>query len=63
LRSLTGRTAGATAVALTPDGRRAVSAGKVAVLRIWDVSTGWCLGVLPGHAGEVLGVSLTADGC
>jgi WD40 repeat protein len=50
------------AVALTPDGQRAVSTSVDATLRVWDAATGRTLHVLEGHRGPVGALALTADG-
>jgi WD40 repeat protein len=60
-RTLTGHEDGVRAVALTPDGRRAVSPSD-RTLRVWDLATGEALATLRGHEGEVWGVALTPDG-
>jgi WD40 repeat protein len=49
-------------VALTPDGRRAVSASDDRTLRVWDLATGAELARLTGHEDWVLAVALTPDG-
>lgn len=49
-------------VALTGDGRLAVSASKRQTLTVWDVEAGKELRTLSGHSGEVLGVALSGDG-
>jgi WD40 repeat protein len=60
---------GASALSVTPDGRRAVSGGPRAMLggegntlRVWDLETGTCLHVLEGHSSQVSSVSITPDG-
>jgi len=54
---------GAYHLALSPDGRRALSAGfgdrKV---RLWDLTDGLQLHVFVGHRGAVLGVAISPDG-
>lgn len=51
-------------VSVTPDGRRAISAGwNDHALRVWDLEDRKCLAVLHGHSSEVHGVSLTPNGC
>ena len=50
------------AVALTPDGRRAITAGEDFTARVWDVLTGRCTASLAGHSGWVVDVAITADG-
>ena len=62
LRTLTGHTNRVTSVALTPDGRRAVSASGDETLRVWDVESGESLRTLSGHTDRVTSVALTPDG-
>jgi WD40 repeat protein len=50
------------AVAVTRDGRRIVSAGADATVRIWDFPSGRALRTLRGHAGPVCAVAVTPDG-
>ena len=50
------------AVALTPDGRLAVSASEDNTLKVWDVASGRELRTLAGHTGRVNAVALTPDG-
>jgi len=50
------------AVALTADGKRAVSGSTDKTLRVWDLESGQCLRVLEGHSGSVRSVSVTLDG-
>ena len=40
LRTLAGHTGGVNAVAVTPDGRRAVSASGDQTLKVWDLESG-----------------------
>ncbi|MCM8595659.1 NB-ARC domain-containing protein [Accumulibacter sp.] len=49
-------------VALTPDGRRAVSGGYDKTLLVWDLDAGECLRTLRGHRSSVANVALTPDG-
>jgi WD40 repeat protein len=49
-------------VALTGDGRRAVSGSSDNTVRVWDTESGQCLATLEGHTDEVNGVALTGDG-
>lgn len=49
-------------IAITADGRTAVSASDDRTLRVWDVDSGECLKTLKGHTRAVCGVALTADG-
>jgi WD40 repeat protein len=49
-------------VAITPDGRRAVSASWDKTLRVWDLESGQSLRKLEGHSFGVNGVAITPDG-
>jgi WD40 repeat protein len=49
-------------VALSADGRMAVSALDDKILKVWDVETGRELHALTGHNSAVTGVALSADG-
>ena len=53
---------GVEAVALTPDGRRAVSGGSDATLRVWDLDTGRLALVLEGHERAIHSIAITGDG-
>jgi hypothetical protein len=61
IRVLPGHTAGIFAVALTPDGRRAVSGSHDNTLRVWDLESGQTLRTLQGHS-WINAVALTPDG-
>ncbi len=61
LRSLTAHDGDVTCVALTPDGRHAISGGSDSTVRFWSVDSGEQICQLNGHAGEVLSVDLTPD--
>src|SRR5260370_40933831 len=50
------------AVAVTPDGRRAVSASWDQTLRVWDLESGQTLRTLQGHTEAVKAVAVTPDG-
>ena len=50
------------AVALTPDGKTAVSGSRDNTLPVWDLASGECLRTLEGHTDEVRSVALTPDG-
>ena len=49
-------------VAITPDGRRAVSASYDNTLRVWDLESGQSVRTLEGHSSSVNGVAITPDG-
>jgi WD40 repeat protein len=49
-------------VAVTPDGKRAVSASTDNTLKVWDLDTGRALRTLEGHSSSVEGVAVTLDG-
>lgn len=61
-RTLAGHGAGVLAVAVTPDGRRAISASNDHTLKIWDMTSGLEEHTLVGHNGWVRAVALTPDG-
>ena len=62
LRTLEGHTDSVSAVALTPDGQRAVSASEDRTLKVWDLKRGELLRTLEGHTSWVSAVALTPDG-
>jgi WD40 repeat protein len=62
LRTLIGHTDSVRGVAITPDGRHAVSASSDNTLKVWDLVTGQELQTLIGHASHVNGVAVTPDG-
>jgi WD40 repeat protein len=62
IRTLEGHTGGVSAVAVTPDGRRAVSGSFARKLRLWDVESGHVIRSLEGHQGSVTAVAVTPDG-
>lgn len=72
LRSLTGHNGKITAIAMTADGRRLVSASEDQTLRVWELSTSSPPGsvlsdpgelhTLLGHTSQVNTVAVTADG-
>ncbi len=61
-RTLTGHAEWVGAVAITPDGRRAVSGYDDHTLKVWDLDTGEDLRTLAGHESTVLAVAITPDG-
>jgi hypothetical protein len=60
--TLTGHAGRVWAVAVTADGRLAVSGGRDRTLRLWNLDTGEAERTLIGHAGRVWTVAVTADG-
>ncbi len=62
VQTLKGHEEGVTAVAATPDGKRAVSASRDRTLRVWDIRRGTQLHKLRGHQDWVTGVVVTPDG-
>jgi WD40 repeat protein len=61
LRTLEGHSS-VEGVAVTPDGKRAVSASTDNTLKVWDLDTGRALRTLEGHSASVHGVAVAADG-
>ena len=49
-------------MAVTADGKRAVSASEDKTLKVWDLETGRALCTLEGHSAYVDGVAVTGDG-
>ena len=49
-------------VAVTADGRLAVSASEDGTLKVWDLAAGAHLRTLRGHTDRVNAVAVTADG-
>jgi WD40 repeat protein len=49
-------------VAITPDGRRALSGGDDRTIQFWDLETGKVLQTLRGHSDRINGVAMTPDG-
>jgi WD40 repeat protein len=62
LRSLEGHTDFVNAVAVTPDGQRAVSGSDDRTLKVWNLASGQLLRSLEGHTSRVNAVALTPDG-
>ena len=62
VRTLEGHSGSVYGVAVTPDGKRAVSASWDNTLKVWDLETGRALRTLEGHSARVYGVAVTPDG-
>jgi WD40 repeat protein len=62
LRTFTGHSDGVNAVAITPDGKQAVSASYGKTLKLWDLATGSCVATLCGHSRSVNAVAITPSG-
>ncbi|WP_437593510.1 AAA family ATPase [Sorangium sp. So ce1000] len=62
LRTLGGHTGDVYDVAVTPDGRCAVSASYDYTLKVWELATGQVLRTLQGHTSAVHAVAVTSDG-
>ncbi|MEP7285311.1 MAG: TIR domain-containing protein [Chloroflexota bacterium] len=62
VRVFAGHTAWITAVAISADGRFALSASNDKSLRLWDVSAGVELRYFEGHKKAILAATLTPDG-
>jgi WD40 repeat protein len=62
LRTLAGHSTLVYGVAVTPDGRRAVSASSNNTLKVWDLESGRELRTLAGHSSSVYDVAVTPDG-
>jgi WD40 repeat protein len=61
LRTLQGHNNRVNSVALSADGRTAVSVGSDSMVRVWDVESGLCRRTLQGHRRSVRSVAMTAD--
>jgi WD40 repeat protein len=61
-RTLSGHKGHITAVAITPDGQRAISASYDKSLKLWNLQTGQVEQTLSGHTHWVLAVAITPDG-
>ena len=61
LQSMTGHVGPVSCLAMTPDGRWALSAGADLTLRFWDLQSGACLHVLDGLTEQEVLMAMTPD--
>ncbi len=61
-QTLSGHTKNIWSVAISADGRLALTASHDHTARIWDARSGECLHVLSGHRGELWSAALSGDG-
>lgn len=57
-----GHTAPVNAVAITPDGRFALSGSSDSTLKLWEISAGLEIMTFTGHTSSVETVAITPDG-
>lgn len=62
VRTLSGHSSWVNAVAVTPDGRQAVSGAGDNTLRVWDLTSGETVRTLSDHSEGVWAVAVTPDG-
>jgi WD40 repeat protein len=62
LHTLTGHHGTVWAVAISADGRRALTGGDDQMVQVWDLDSGELLRTMPGHHGRVRAVAISADG-
>src|SRR4028118_1212131 len=62
LRTLNGHSSSVNAVAVTADGKRAISGSYDKTLKVWDLTTGKEQFTLNSHTSSVYAVAVTADG-
>jgi WD40 repeat protein len=62
VRTLASHSERVKAVALSRDGRRAVTASEDRTLKLWDLNTGRELRTLTGHSGPIVSVAISDDG-
>jgi WD40 repeat protein len=62
LRTLSGHSHSVNAVAVTADGKRAISGSGDSTLKVWNLETAEELFTLNGHSHSVYAVAVTADG-
>ena len=62
IRTFTGHTRGIHSVAISPDGRYALSGGDDYTLKLWDIATGREIRTFKGHSWVVNSVAFSPDG-
>nr|MDZ8234387.1 hypothetical protein [Nostoc sp. ChiQUE02] len=62
LLTLTGHNSWVTAIAVTPDGKRVISASDDKTLKLWNLETGEDERTFNGHSSSVKAIALTPDG-
>jgi len=62
LRSFEGHTAGVIMIAVSADGRQALTGSQDGTIRLWDLETGEEIRQILAHAGGVFSVALSPDG-
>ncbi|MCG8421032.1 MAG: protein kinase [Proteobacteria bacterium] len=62
VRTFSGHSHWVMAVAVTPDGKRAVSASSDNTLKVWELASGKTLNTLDGHTNWVMAVAVTPNG-
>jgi WD40 repeat protein len=62
MANLIGHTGTITTIAMTQDGRVAITGSNDQSLKVWDLETGQILHTLTGHSGFVTAVAVTLDG-
>lgn len=51
-----------TSVAITPDGKLAVSGSWDCMIKLWDIESGRCIKSLEGHTRDITSIAITPDG-
>ncbi len=62
LQTFEGHTGGMTSVALSGDGKYALTGGHAKTAILWDAASGKILQTFEGHTGKILSVALGGDG-
>jgi len=62
IRTLEGHTSSVSAVAVTPDGKHAISGSLDNTIRVWDIGSGEEIQTLEGHTNWVNAIAVTPDG-